>query len=592
MFHKRINILSIKLEEAQLMKKLYTFIILTAIVFFTVMPQVSAAEHEFKDVKKDQEHAEGIYWLYSKGAIHGYDNETLFKPYDKLMRMQAAKIFANALDLELPDEEDVENHFTDIKAGDENASEIAAVYEAGILTGEKGKYKPYEEMTREQMATTLVRAMDLQSPGEHVDISLKGVDESHQESVQIFADLDLTTELDDFRPAKSIQRDQFSALLYRVDQLIEEPNPEPEPDPEPKPDPDPEEDGSTKINKVTYDQDFNQMVKEQTQTPPIMSADGAWYNASADYAAYYLNSNNFVEGTDSFYQFLKLSGTSGVTAETLNSSVLSGKGMLDGEGDAFKKASKKHNVNDIYLISHAMLESGNGTSELASGVKVGKDKKGKPKRVTKKNKNKLTDIKKTYNMFGIGAVDSDPLNGGSERAYKHGWFSPEKAIIGGAKFISEDYISAGQDTLYKMKWNPGGVTWHQYATDVGWPVKQTKRIREIFDQYKDVDGFVLEFEVPVFKNQPAQSQRPTGIDKFHIDTKDKAVGKKAVVNGNNVNLREGPTTEFPAVTQLSKKKKVEILAKNTNWYKVKAGKKEGWILGKYIDIGNKKKKDK
>src|SRR5699024_11256103 len=58
-----------------------------------------------------------------------------------------------------------------------------------------------------------------------------------------------------------------------------------------------------------------------------------------------------------------------------------------------------------------------------------------------------------------------------------GWFTPQDAIVGGAEFIGEKYISVGQDTLYKMRWNPANPATHQYATDAGWAVKQTGNIR-------------------------------------------------------------------------------------------------------------------
>src|SRR5699024_12830096 len=63
-----------------------------------------------------------------------------------------------------------------------------------------------------------------------------------------------------------------------------------------------------------------------------------------------------------------------------------------------------------YLMSHAFLETGHGTSALAKGMEVGKDKKGNLVRVTSSNRKNLSAIKKTYNMFGIGAVDSNPVN--------------------------------------------------------------------------------------------------------------------------------------------------------------------------------------
>src|SRR5690606_11956071 len=155
-----------------------------------------------------------------------------------------------------------------------------------------------------------------------------------------------------------------------------------------------------------------------------------------------------------------------------------------------------HNINEIYLISHSMLETGNGTSKLATGVEVGKNKAGVPTLVTSSNRNTLSNIKVTYNMFGIGAYDSCPLNCGAERAYSEGWFTPEAAIIGGAKFISNDYLKVGQDTLYKMKWNPAAPGTHQYASDIGSATTQTSKLYEF---YSLLDTYTLVFNIPVYR---------------------------------------------------------------------------------------------
>src|SRR5699024_6656123 len=68
-------------------------------------------------------------------------------------------------------------------------------------------------------------------------------------------------------------------------------------------------------------------------------------------------------------QFLSLSRPSGISVQDLNKE-LKGKGILEGKGKAFIEASQKYNINEIYLVSHALLETGNGTSKLATGVKV------------------------------------------------------------------------------------------------------------------------------------------------------------------------------------------------------------------------------
>ncbi|MGX8237096.1 SH3 domain-containing protein [Exiguobacterium undae] len=182
-----------------------------------------------------------------------------------------------------------------------------------------------------------------------------------------------------------------------------------------------------------------------------------------------------------FYQFLDLSKTTGATPETLNK-IISTKGIFGkcttgSCGQAFIDAGTKYSVNEVYLISHALLETGNGTSKLANGV--------------------IWNGRMVYNMYGIGAIDSDPINGGARTAYEKGWFTPEAAIMGGAEFIGTQYIhhAYNQNTLYKMRWNPMSPGRHQYATDMGWASKQTTRI---YDLYQQMDSYTAIFDIPVF----------------------------------------------------------------------------------------------
>jgi mannosyl-glycoprotein endo-beta-N-acetylglucosaminidase len=102
-------------------------------------------------------------------------------------------------------------------------------------------------------------------------------------------------------------------------------------------------------------------------------------------------------------------------------------------------------------------------------------------------------------MFGIQAFDECALRCGSEYAYTQGWDTPEKAIAGGAKWIGSGYINSptyGQNTLYKMKWNPQKPGVHQYATDMGWAYKQVSNIKKIYDL---LDTYILVYDVPKYK---------------------------------------------------------------------------------------------
>ena len=187
-------------------------------------------------------------------------------------------------------------------------------------------------------------------------------------------------------------------------------------------------------------------------------------------------------------QFLVLSGSSGVTVSDLGF-ILRGKGILDGTEGVFYQASRSNNINEIFLTSLALHESGNGTSQLANGVLYTPADPSLPARVV-------------YNMYGIGAVDSNPILKGAEYAYSQGWFTPEEAIIGGAYFVSRNYVNNSnyyQDTLYKMRWNPGAPGKHQYATDIGWASKQTRFIQQFYDR---VNMYHLRFDIPLYIREP------------------------------------------------------------------------------------------
>ncbi|WP_353948981.1 glucosaminidase domain-containing protein [Sporolactobacillus sp. Y61] len=204
-----------------------------------------------------------------------------------------------------------------------------------------------------------------------------------------------------------------------------------------------------------------------------------WINASPADVRHAMDPVSYSRDTTEYFQFLKLSAVTNVYADEVNSRILSNKGILSGKAEVFLQAARNTNINEIYLISHALHETGNGRSELANGV--------------------VYNGKTVYNMFGIGANDSDPIRHGADFAYSHKWFTPEAAILGGAQFIGQNYIHNPryqQNTLYKMRWNPAAPASHQYATDIGWAVKQTYEIKQLYDL---LSSYKLIFDVPQYK---------------------------------------------------------------------------------------------
>ncbi|TDM14898.1 N-acetylmuramoyl-L-alanine amidase [Macrococcus bovicus] len=168
------------------------------------------------------------------------------------------------------------------------------------------------------------------------------------------------------------------------------------------------------------------------------------------------------------YQFLSLNSSQGISAAKLNT-LLENKGILANQGAAFAEASKLYNINEIYLISHALWETGNGTSQLSNGMGYHAS-----------TGQATISGTKYYNMYGTRAVDNNALNSGIQYAYQQGWNTPAKAIIGGAQYVAQNYFGNKQFTLYEMRWNPANPATHQYATDIKWASKNALRIAEFY----------------------------------------------------------------------------------------------------------------
>lgn len=185
----------------------------------------------------------------------------------------------------------------------------------------------------------------------------------------------------------------------------------------------------------------------------------SWRDASSTEIKAAMDSKEFIESDTQKYQFLELDKYQGIDENRIKRMLIDNPILLEHSDDFIKAAKEKH-VNEVYLISHALLES-----ELSSGVEI--------------------DGKKYYNFFGVGALDEDPVKTGAEYAKKHGWDTPEKAITGGANFIHEHFLSnKDQNTLYSMRWNPKNPGEHQYATDIKWAESNASLMSNFYKDMK------------------------------------------------------------------------------------------------------------
>lgn len=334
-------------------------------------------------------------------------------------------------------------------------------------------------------------------------------------------------------------------------------------------------------NVTKYNYSFEYMVDQQMKYGDPKSDGAGKTKATRQEVEYYANPANFKKGTQAYYQFLDLTQSAGLKAKEINDSILKGKGSLEGTGQAFIDAGKKYNINEAYLISHTLHETGNGTSKLASGILV--DAKG----------TMVTDPKKAahtvYNMYGYGAKDSCPLECGAKYAFDQGWFTPEAAILGGAGQVATNYIARGQDTLYKMKWNPEKPATHQYATHVQWAVIQTKRIAEI---YNSLNNYILVYDVPSFvggsnpTNPPTGTPTPDPTPSPQPSVTEYPANIVGVTNTgpDNLNLRDTP--DGTRIGSIPNGSEVTVHGINGEWLNITYKGTKGWAHRDYVDVLN------
>lgn len=119
----------------------------------------------------------------------------------------------------------------------------------------------------------------------------------------------------------------------------------------------------TETSPYTFKQALD---KQMARGNPKKSNAWGWANATRAQTSSAMNVKRIWESNTQCYQMLNLGKYQGVSVSALNK-ILKGKGTLNNQGKAFAEACKKHNINEIYLIAHAFLESGYGTSNFANG---------------------------------------------------------------------------------------------------------------------------------------------------------------------------------------------------------------------------------
>ena len=239
------------------------------------------------------------------------------------------------------------------------------------------------------------------------------------------------------------------------------------------------------------------------------------------------------------YEFMSLHYVGGVTADELNV-MLNECGNLTGHGADFLAAAQKYDINPVYLVAHALHETGYGSTRVFSRLDSGivfqngceyyidasgnlqpvlnssgnqvqgtpvADKPGYYTYTDSHNKPYQVQDGTYYNLWGIHAYDGFASWSGGIYAGSQGWSSVSAAIDGGAKYLHDHWITGqtyAQNTLYEMKWDPYG--WANYGSAACYATDYDSitnnwayLIADIIYQYRDyLSHSPIQFIIPQF----------------------------------------------------------------------------------------------
>lgn len=201
-----------------------TVAVVSTLVLPAASTTVSAAAQtkNFPDVKDDFWAAKAIYSLVEKGLIKGADDGT-FKPNNPMKRGDAANLLTEALKLPVPSDL---NAFDDVGESSRFAKGAAATKAAGIFVGYQNNFNGNGALTREQIASVLVRAFELETPPNSEEVSFSDtqkISSFHREDVQILAQNKITVGKGDgsFDPQAPVTRAEFAVFLEKALQTLE-----------------------------------------------------------------------------------------------------------------------------------------------------------------------------------------------------------------------------------------------------------------------------------------------------------------------------------------------------------------------------------
>ncbi|KAF5055759.1 S-layer homology domain protein [anaerobic digester metagenome] len=160
--------------------------------------------------------------LAGKGIISGM-NDDYFMPNEKITRAQFAALLFRLLELK---SEEYKGMFNDVNSEDWYSTTVESVAKAGIVLGYNDNFCPNKEISREEMAVMIIRALEYKG----ISTSTSPVNFSDREQISewalesvgkavsmgIIKGMTATT----FEPKLGATRAQAAVMIYRIIELL------------------------------------------------------------------------------------------------------------------------------------------------------------------------------------------------------------------------------------------------------------------------------------------------------------------------------------------------------------------------------------
>ena len=203
---------------------------------------------------------------------------------------------------------------------------------------------------------------------------------------------------------------------------------------------------------------FQEAIQKQTDSSVLntVDRDGEFVNANSREIERAMR----ITRDDNKFKYMDISQQVPMSKQEVKK-MLRGNGILENQVDAFIEAQDKYQVNIIYLISHARVETANGNSKLASGIKEGNNR---------------------YYNFLVSVLSMKMLFIQVRVTLRrhHGLHHAKRYLV---ELNLLERIILIMIKLRQMRWNPKSPGQHQYASDILWADKIAKYMQAYYDQF-------------------------------------------------------------------------------------------------------------